>query len=70
MLAAIDVLQAWVMKLVRLIMKLTPYGVMALMTKVVASSNVNDIIKLGGFVLASLSGTGDYVCGPCAVTVS
>ncbi|WP_034947859.1 L-cystine transporter, partial [Erwinia oleae] len=55
-LAAIDVLQAWVMKLVRLIMKLTPYGVLALMTKVVASSNVNDIIKLGGFVLASYLG--------------
>ncbi|KGT94856.1 L-cystine transporter tcyP [Erwinia typographi] len=55
-LAAIDVLQAWVMKLVRLIMKLTPYGVMALMTKVVASSNVNDIIKLGGFVVASYLG--------------
>lgn len=55
-LAAIDVLQAWVMKLVRLIMKLTPYGVMALMTKVVASSNMNDIIKLGGFVLASYLG--------------
>lgn len=55
-LAAIEVLQAWVMKLVRLIMKLTPYGVMALMTKVVASSNVNDIIKLGSFVLASYLG--------------
>ncbi|WP_158782903.1 L-cystine transporter [Pantoea sp. BAV 3049] len=55
-LAAIDVLQAWVMKLVRLIMKLTPYGVLALMTKVVASSNVNDIIKLGGFVVASYLG--------------
>ncbi|MGE9552197.1 L-cystine transporter [Erwinia amylovora] len=55
-LAAIDVLQAWVMKLVRLIMKLTPFGVLALMTKVVASSNVNDIVKLGGFVVASYLG--------------
>ncbi|AXF75996.1 L-cystine transporter [Erwinia tracheiphila] len=55
-LAAIDVLQAWVMKLVRLIMKLTPYGVLALMTKVVASSNLNEIIKLGGFVVASYLG--------------
>ncbi|TOM59000.1 L-cystine transporter, partial [Vibrio parahaemolyticus] len=36
-LAAIDVLQAWAMKLVRLVMRLTPYGVMALMIKVVAS---------------------------------
>ena len=36
---AIDTLQAWVMRLVRLVMKLTPYGVLALMTKVVAMSN-------------------------------
>ncbi|PKH26495.1 L-cystine transporter [Enterobacterales bacterium CwR94] len=55
-LKAIDTLQAWVMKLVRLVMKLTPYGVMALMTKVVASSNMSDIIKLGSFVLASYLG--------------
>jgi len=55
-LKAIDTLQSWVMKLVRLIMKLTPYGVMALMTKVVATSNMSDIIKLGSFVLASYLG--------------
>ncbi len=57
-LVAIDTLQSWVMKLVRLIMKLTPYGVMALMTKVVASSNMHDIIKLGSFVIASYLGLG------------
>ncbi len=34
-------------------MQLTPYGVLALMTKVVAGSNLQDIIKLGGFVVAS-----------------
>ncbi|WP_127959374.1 L-cystine transporter [Serratia microhaemolytica] len=55
-LAAIDTLQAWVMKLVRLVMKLTPYGVMALMTKVVASSNIHEIAKLGSFVVASYLG--------------
>lgn len=55
-LAAIDTLQSWVMKLVRLIMKLTPYGVLALMTKVVAGSNLQDIVKLGGFVVASYLG--------------
>ncbi len=55
-LLAIDTLQSWVMKLVRLIMKLTPYGVLALMTKVVAGSNLQDIIKLGGFVVASYLG--------------
>ncbi|MFV9671084.1 L-cystine transporter [Pantoea sp. ARC607] len=55
-LVAIDTLQSWVMKLVRLVMKLTPYGVLALMTKVVAGSNLQDIIKLGSFVLASYLG--------------
>lgn len=54
--AAIDILQTWVMKLVRLIMRITPYGVMALMTKVVASSNLQDILKLGTFVVASYLG--------------
>ncbi|PLR41547.1 L-cystine transporter [Chimaeribacter californicus] len=57
-LVAIDTLQSWVMKLVRLVMKLTPYGVLALMTKVVAGSNVQDIIKLGSFVVASYLGLG------------
>lgn len=51
-LTAIDTLQSLVMKLVRQIMKLTPYGVLALMTKVVAGSNMHDIIKLGSFVVA------------------
>ncbi|WP_409307684.1 L-cystine transporter [Pectobacterium sp. B1J-3] len=55
-LVAIDTLQFWVMKLVRLVMKLTPYGVMALMTKMVASSNLQDILKLGSFVIASYLG--------------
>ena len=57
-LVAIDTLQSWVMKLVRLVMKLTPYGVLALMTKVVAGSNIQDIIKLGSFVVASYLGLG------------
>ncbi|MFT0214011.1 L-cystine transporter [Pseudomonas sp. F1_0610] len=57
-LIAIDTLQAWVMKLVRLVMSLTPYGVMALMVKVVASSNLEDILKLGAFVGASYIGLG------------
>lgn len=46
---AIDTLQAWVMKL-------TPYGVLALMTKVFAGSNIHDIGKLGSFVVASYPG--------------
>lgn len=55
-LTAIQTLQSWVMKLVRLVMTLTPYGVIALMTKVVASSNVADILNLGGFLVASYLG--------------
>ncbi|TBL72041.1 L-cystine transporter [Obesumbacterium proteus] len=55
-LTAIDTLQSLVMKLVRQIMKLTPYGVLALMTKVVAGSNMHDIVKLGSFVVASYLG--------------
>lgn len=49
----IDTLQSWVTKLVRIVMLLTPYGVLALMTKVVAASNMQDIIKLGSFVAVS-----------------
>lgn len=55
-LLAIDTLQSWIMKLVRIVMLLTPYGVLALMTKVVAASNLQDIIKLGAFVLVSYLG--------------
>ncbi|MFI8143325.1 cation:dicarboxylate symporter family transporter, partial [Acinetobacter baumannii] len=55
-LTAIQTLQSWVMKLVRLVMTLTPYGVFALMTKVVAGSNVADILNLGGFLVASYLG--------------
>ena len=65
-LTAIDTLQSWVMKLVRLVMQLTPYGVLALMTKVVAGSNLQDIIKLGSFVVARLCRTLFICCGRCA----
>lgn len=49
----LDLLQAWTIRLVRVVMKLTPYGVFALMTKMVASSNLDEILKLGQFVIAS-----------------
>ncbi|EGY28995.1 putative Na+/dicarboxylate symporter [Candidatus Regiella insecticola 5.15] len=55
-LVAIDALQSWVMHLVKLVMKLTPYGFLALMTNMVASSDIEDITKLGGFVVASYLG--------------
>ena len=52
----IDVSQELVKTLVRMVLSLTPYGVMALMSKVVADSNYNDIFNLFQFVLASYTG--------------
>ena len=49
----IETAQAIVMKLVRMIMAFTPYGILALMTKVVAGSNAADILNLLNFVVAS-----------------
>lgn len=45
--------QAIIMKLVHLVMALTPYGILALMAKVVAGSNAADILNLITFVAAS-----------------
>ncbi len=42
-----------VMRMVTLVLRLTPYGVLALMTKVVSGSNYADILNLLNFVLAS-----------------
>ena len=49
----VDVIQAVIMKLVQMIMAFTPYGVMALMVRVVASSNLADILNLAKFIIAS-----------------
>ncbi|WP_235973530.1 L-cystine transporter [Peribacillus faecalis] len=49
----IDSIYAIVMRVVTLILRLTPYGVLAIMTKTVATSDIDSIIKLGKFVLAS-----------------
>jgi L-cystine uptake protein TcyP (sodium:dicarboxylate symporter family) len=49
----IDTAQAIIMKLVHMIMALTPYGILALITKVVAGSNGADILNLISFVAAS-----------------
>ena len=51
--AFIEATQAVVMKLVRMVMALTPYGILALMTYVVASSDGEDILNLISFVAAS-----------------
>ena len=45
--------QSVVMKLVRLVINLTPYGVLSLMTKVTASSSGSDILDLLSFIVAS-----------------
>ncbi len=42
-----------VMRMVTLILRLTPYGVMSLMVKVVSTSNASEIFNLINFVLAS-----------------
>jgi hypothetical protein len=44
-----------VMRMVTLVLRLTPFGVFALMTQVVAGSNLDSILNLLGFVLASYS---------------
>lgn len=49
----INALHDVIMRLVTIILRLTPFGVLALMTKVVAGSNMNDIMDLGRFVMAS-----------------
>ena len=51
--SAVDTLQAIIMKLVHMVMALTPYGILALMTKVVAGSNAEDIRNLITFIIAS-----------------
>ena len=50
---AVLTLQAVVMRLVQMIMALTPYGILALMTRVVAGSNAQDLWNLVEFVGAS-----------------
>ncbi|EJF86712.1 L-cystine transporter [Bartonella rattimassiliensis] len=52
----IQVAQAWIMRLIRLVIALTPYGIFGLMTKVGAISRVSDILNLLVFVIASYVG--------------
>ena len=50
---AVLTLQAVIMRLVQMILALTPYGILALMTRVVAGSNAQDLWNLVEFVGAS-----------------
>ncbi len=49
----VDAFYAIIMRVVTLILRLTPYGVLAIMTKTVAMSDFNSILNLGKFVVAS-----------------
>ncbi|USD63990.1 L-cystine transporter [Vibrio sp. SCSIO 43136] len=49
----VEAAQSIVMRLVKMIMALTPYGIAALMAKVVATSSASDILNLLGFIIAS-----------------
>lgn len=50
--AGIDAIQFWVMKMVRIVIALTPYGVMALMAKVFSSYRLEQFVSLLGFIAA------------------
>lgn len=49
----VDTTQAVVMRLVKIVISLTPYGVLALMTRVIVTTDGGAIINLISFVLAS-----------------
>ncbi len=49
----VETLNKLVMRLVRFVIRLTPYGVFALMTKMAATSKWEDIVNLGSFIVAS-----------------
>lgn len=52
----IDVLNSFsdvIMRMVKIVLRLTPYGVMALMTNVMATSNYSEVLRLLSFILAS-----------------
>jgi uncharacterized protein len=49
----VDSLYAVIMRIVTLILRLTPYGILAIITKVAATSNYDAIVSLGKFVIAS-----------------
>lgn len=49
----IDTLYTVIMRVVTLILRLTPYAILAIITKVAATSDYDAIVKLGKFVIAS-----------------
>ncbi|AQW86607.1 Na+/dicarboxylate symporter [Campylobacter pinnipediorum subsp. caledonicus] len=51
--SGVELLNQWIICLVRFIIRLTPYGVFALMTKMAAVSAWSDVVNLGNFIIAS-----------------
>ncbi|MCZ1263629.1 MULTISPECIES: L-cystine transporter [Paenibacillus] len=49
----VNAVYAVVMRIVTLVLRLTPYGILALITKVTATTNADEILKLIKFVIAS-----------------
>ncbi|MGY4677138.1 L-cystine transporter [Pasteurella sp. P03HT] len=49
----VDTLNKLIMRLVRMVIRLTPYGVFALMIKMATTSKWADIVNLGSFIVAS-----------------
>lgn len=49
----VDTLNKLIMRLVRFVIRLTPYGVFALMIKMAATAKWADIVNLGSFIVAS-----------------
>lgn len=50
--AGINAIQVWVMKMVRIVIALTPYGVMALMAKIFSTYQLSQFTSLLGFIVA------------------
>ena len=66
----IKVAHVIVMRMVTLVLRLTPFGVFALMTQVVSESSITDILKLIGFVGASYSALALMFCVHLAIIAS
>ncbi len=50
---AIEILQLWAIKLVRVVLRLTPYGIFALMVSLASLAKITDIKQLAFFIIAS-----------------
>lgn len=66
----IKVAHVIVMRMVTLVLRLTPFGVFALMTQVVAASSITDILNLISFVGASYSALAIMFCVHLAIIAS